>query len=148
MSEPLPTVFIRKLIKKCSLAWCRCRLLQLLSPLSLLSHSGLSWLITHFRLKTLISPLMRLYWALTRSRQLQRGYRLWGSHHFLFYFISFLMCWEETLDVIGPVSHNRDDKTLIIMNNVVTHGEPGSHYCDRYSALFSRDSSHLGFLLQ
>lgn len=58
------------------------------------------------------------------------------------------MSWEETLDVIGPVSHNRDDKTVIIMNNVVTQGEPGSHYCDRYSALFSRDSSHLGFLLQ
>ena len=56
------------------------------------------------------------------------------------------MSWEETLDVIVPVSHNRDDKTLIIMNNVVTQGAQGSHYCDRYSALFSRHSPHLGFL--
>ena len=35
------------------------------------------------------------------------------------------MSWEESLDVIGPVSHNRDDKTLIIMNNVAARGSQG-----------------------
>ena len=55
------------------------------------------------------------------------------------------MCWEWSLTVTDPVSHNRDDKTLIIMNNVLTQGEPGSHYCDRYSALFSLNSPLLGF---
>ena len=32
------------------------------------------------------------------------------------------MSWEWSLAVIVPVSHNRDDKTLIIMNNVAARG--------------------------
>ena len=89
---------------------------------------------------------MRLFSAVAHSRQLQRGYRLRGSHNFLFYFISFLMSWEGSLDVIVPVSHNRDDKTLIIMNNVATRGSQGVTTVIGIPPYLAWVSPHLGFL--